>query len=338
VRRLTRKQLALAASTLIVLVGAVILVSAGLENDTTTEDGDMERPSGDAQPVPSEAPSFVPSGRSNIYAIEVDTGSLDQLTRNEAEQTASQPVWSAQGTIVFSEASSGDEPARLFLVNPDGSGRRRVPTHVSQLFQPTWAADGRKVAAVRLGAGIYVVDTRTGSARRLRATRDADDAPVWSPDGKSIVFQRQVTPTNWDLYRIGPTGSGLRRLTRDSRQQVNPAWSPDGSRLAFSEQQRNGNWAVSSMKVDGSNRKLLTDPRLSSQEPSWSPDGEKIAFVLQQSSRQSIAVIDAGGGRPQRISPRSLVAATHPSWSPDSKKVTFAARRAERPPPGAPSG
>jgi TolB protein len=324
------KNVALASAALISLAGVVAIVSSG------SEERDSMRPS-DKSPAlahPPEHPSFVPSGSTNIYAIDVGTRALEQLTGNNDEQLASEPVWSARGGIIFSEASSPEVPAKLLLVNPDGSGRRNVPARASGLYQPSWAPDGRKIAATRFGSGIHVLDVRTGSVRRLKKTSEVDDAPVWSPDGKTIVFQRRVTGTNWELYRIEATGRGLRRLTRDPLQQINPAWSPDGSRLAFAEQQRNGNWAISSMEIDGSDRRLLTDPRRSYQDPAWSPDGKKIALVLQGGSRDSIAVIDADGGRPVRITPRSLVAPTNPSWSPNSKKVVFAAHRAERPPPG----
>jgi len=323
------RHLVSASSALIIVVGVVIFLGSG-SKETGSDPSDSKPPVAARQ---SDHPSFVRSGSSNIYVIDVAKRSLKQLTRNDDAQLASEPAWSASGPILFSEEYP-EEEGRLFLVDPDGSRRRRVPTRVSDLFQPSWAPDGRKIVAMRLGSGIYVINTRTRSARRFNETSETDTAPAWSPDGKTIVFQRQVTATNLELYRMDATGHGRRRLTRDPLQQINPTWSPDGSRLAFAEQQRNGNWALSSMKVDGSNRRLLTDPRLSSQNPAWSPDGEKIAFVLQERSRDSIAVIDADGGRPVRITPRSLVGAGTPSWSPDSRKIAFAAHRAERPPPG----
>jgi Tol biopolymer transport system component len=325
------KNVGIAAAALIVLVGVVTIVSS-----RSGETGG-KRPSNSKSPAPPHSgghPSFVPSGSTNIYAIDVATRALEQLTRNEEEQFASQPVWSARAGIAFTEAPSPEQPTELLLMNPDGSGRRTVPTRVRGLFHPSWAPDGRKLAASRFGSGIHVVDVRTGSVRRLKRTSEVDDGPVWSPDGKTIVFQRRVTGTNWELYRIDPTGRGLRRLTRDPLQQLNPAWSPDGSRLAFAEQQKTGNWAISSMKIDGSDRKLLTDPRLSRQDPSWSPDGKRIALILQEGSGDSIAVIDADGGSPARLTPRSIVAPANPFWSPDSKRIVFAAHKAERPPPG----
>ncbi len=222
-------------------------------------------------------------------------------------------------------------------MNADGSAKREVPTQATHLFHPTWSPDAREIAVVRLSKGIYLIDPRTGAERRLRNTGEFDNAPVWSPDGKAIVFERQMKATNWDLFRISPTGKGLQRLTRDPLQQINASWSPDGSSLVFTEQQRTGNWALIRMKLDGSERKRLTDPSISTQEPSWSPDGKTIVCVLQEGDRSSIAIIDAAGGKPVRITPRSLIP-SNPVWSPDGKRIAFAAQSVVRPTPTAPPG
>jgi Tol biopolymer transport system component len=324
------KWLALAASALVVAAVAVAIAVSG-DNEGGKKDSPNSATDGEAS-APSQ-PSFVVSGSSNIYVVDVATRSVDQLTRNVEAEDAREPTWSAKGGIAFSEASSTDELAKLFVIAPDGSGRKRVPTRAGHLFQPSWAPDGRRIAVTKLGTGLYVVTFPSGELRRLRKTRASDDAPAWSPDGKTIAFHRQISAENWDLYGLDPTGTGLRRLTRDSLQQTNPTWAPDGSRLAFAEQQRNGNWAIFSMKLDGSDRRRLTDPNLSCQEPAWSPDGKRIAFVLQEGERTSIAVVDIAGRKPVRLTPRSLVTPANPIWSPDGKQVAFASRRAARPPP-----
>ena len=318
-------KLLIPSALVLILVAATVVVSSGSEERNES-----------AQPAapPPEVP-FEKSGYSNIYVLDVASRSLDRLT-NYKDKYARDPSWSAAGGIAFSEAPPSDF-ARLALVSPDGSARREVPTRATHLFHPTWSPDAKRVAVVRLAKGIYVVNLRTGSERRLQETGENDSGPTWSPDGKAIVFERHVRNTNWDLYRVSPAGGGLKRLTRDSLQQLNAAWSPDGSSLVFTEQQKTGNWALISMKLDGSDRKRLTDPSLSSQEPSWSPDGKKLAFVLQEGDRSSIGVIDAAGGGSVRITPRSLVP-SHPVWSPDGKRIAFAAQTVVRPPPTAPPG
>ena len=322
------KYTAIAAIVLTVLVGTVAIATSGDDEPDRTET-DTTQPAPPASDAPEE-PTFVASASSNVYAIDVATRRIEQVTANDEEQIATAPAWSSTDRIAFSEAPSGDELASLYLVEPDGTGRRRVPTRIRHLYAPTWSPDGGSIAFVRLGFGLFVVDVRTNAVRRLEATRSSDDAPAWSPDGSAIVFQRQMpTPTNLELYTVDPEGGTLRRLTRDPGQQITPSWSPDGSRLAFAEQKPDGHWAIVTMRLDGTDRRSLTE----GQDPAWSPDGRRIAFVLQGRARDTIAMIDADGGKPVRLIPRNLVEAESPSWSPDGKRITFAARRTSRPPP-----
>jgi Tol biopolymer transport system component len=305
----TRLALALAAA---VFIGIAVFVSVGGSDDSKA-------------PAPEQPPAsptaVAPSKYSNIYAVDVKTRTVRELTRNRDEEIASQPSWSRKGRIAFGQAPEDEAFARLIIMRPDGKGKREVPTRITHLFQPSWSPDGRRVVLSKLGSGIYLVDPRNGASRRL--TRgEADEGPAWSPKGDMIVFQRQVSPTNWDLYSVSPAGGRPRPLTRDPLQQINATWSPDGRRLVFAEQERNGNWVVVSMKTDGADRRKLTSERKSSQEPSWSPDGRKIAFVIQEGVYSTIGVMSASGGRVTRVTNRSLVASA-PSWSPDSKKITF---------------
>jgi Tol biopolymer transport system component len=329
------KLLASAGVVLLVIIGIFTLTGRGSEETDDKQLDLREPPASVEQP---EAPPFVLARGSNIYVIDVGTRSVKRITSHD-DETASDPSWSATGGIVFSKSSAGTRP-RLVVVKPGGSKGRRVPRRISHLMQPTWAPDGRRIAAVWLGLGIHIADLRTRSVRRLTATGPGSAAPAWSQDGRTIAFQAPATGTQkLELHQVSATNGVQRRLTRDDLQQTDPAWAPDGSRLVFAEQQPNGNWILVSMKPDGSGREELTDERYSSQEPSWSPDGEKIAFSLQSGGRGSLATIDATGGTADRISPRSLVATTHPVWSPDSKKIAFVGRRGQRPPPSpAPGG
>jgi Tol biopolymer transport system component len=59
--------------------------------------------------------------------------------------------------------------------------------------------------------------------------------PVWSPDGREIVFTREIntktkTPYRYkadtDLYVINADGSGLHPLVRGKALTSDPAWQP----------------------------------------------------------------------------------------------------------------
>ena len=225
--------------------------------------GSDENGSSQPKPAASEEPTSR-SEYSNIYVLDVGTRKVDQLTANDDEQFADFPSWSESGRLVFSEAECEGCPARLFASDAKGTERTRISSDVTNTFHPSWSPDERRIAVAKPGAGIYVIDVRNGSEKRL-SSGESDEAPDWSPDGKQILFQRQVTATNWDIYMVSPNGGRLHRLTRDPGQQLHPSWSADGRKIAFAEQNRNGNWVIYSMNADGSGRQA--DHRRGSVEP-----------------------------------------------------------------------
>jgi len=65
-------------------------------------------------------------------------------------------------------------------------------------------------------------------------------------------------------------GGNVRRLTDDSRRDMDPAWSPDGTQIAF-ESNRDDASDIYIMDADGGNVRQLTDDPGRDDDPAWSP-------------------------------------------------------------------
>jgi len=256
-----------------------------------------------------------------LFVIDVESRAVTQPTHHE---DAKEPAWSPDGQIAFTSMRCDECPSTLSEIDPDGATQVQIDAPVQHLFQPSWAPDGRRVAVVGLGRGIYVIDSELQTAKRL-TSGTSDEAPAWSPAGDLIAFHKQVRDTNYDLFAVDPATGKKRRLTNDSAQQTNPTWSPDGSHLAFAQQQANGKWAIFTMRSDGSAKRRITAAGTSAQEPSWSPDGKRIAVILQGLDTATLATVDAGGGgAPERLTDDSLFP-SKPTWSPDGRSIAFSA-------------
>jgi Tol biopolymer transport system component len=120
---------------------------------------------------------------------------------------------------------------------------RRV--HVSGYFStngrqsedpPSWTPDSRSLA-VPVRNDVYLVRA-DGRARKAvthyGSTFELLTTPSLSPDGRRVVYvaERYVAQDD-DLYSIGPDGSALRSITRNSLGEDQPVWSPDRTRIAF---------------------------------------------------------------------------------------------------------
>ena len=194
---------------------------------------------------------------------------------------------------------------------------------------------GRTRIAFGLESGgassIYTVRPSGSGLRRLtvpptRQQLGGDSGPVWSPAGRRIVFERNLTYWGSDRFRLAavPAAGGLSRQLTKGPFDAMPTFSPSGRRIAFVR----GGGTASLYTIDRFGRhaaRLLSDGLDVS--PAWSPDGKTIAFSRLADASLSIDqttlyLSDANGShvRPLGAAP---VTGVSPSWSPDGRKIAF---------------
>ncbi len=128
------------------------------------------------------------------------------------------------------EAKPATEEGGLFAVR-DG--------HLNQLTtdptdsQPAFSPDGTSIAFVRDG-DIFSVRADGSGQRQLTNGADLDSAPLVSPNGKVVVFERRsAAGAPADLYTVGVFGGGQRALTSTPDDEHQAAFSADGRSIVF---------------------------------------------------------------------------------------------------------
>ncbi|MBI2214336.1 MAG: protein kinase [Acidobacteria bacterium] len=145
---------------------------------------------------------------------------------------------SDEGTLVYTSVAPDQ---RVPLAWFDRSGRK-----ISSLGGPElWAEaelspDGKHLAAVledpAVGTlDIWIYDLERGSRSKFAFSPVSEYSPRWSPDGRTIVFARDLERNNWsDLYLKPAFGGGEEQLLLASEATKFPTgWSPDGKYIAF---------------------------------------------------------------------------------------------------------
>ncbi len=149
--------------------------------------------------------------------------------------------------LVAAQAVSGaDAPARwiVFSAHPDDARA----TQPQQLFR---------------------VPSTGGTPEQITSGRLIATEPSFSPDGKTIAFQRLGS----GLFRMNVDGSGLKRLTSHGRDAY-PVFSHDGKKIAFIRL-KGTDWRLHVMSATGSNERLLPQA-LPAGRPTWTRDGKSI--------------------------------------------------------------
>jgi TolB protein len=200
------------------------------------------------------------------------------------------------------------------------------------------ARPSRIVFGIERGSlsSIYTVRPDGSGLRRLtvpptRQDLGGDSGPVWSPDGRRIVFERNLPYWGTDRFRlvsVAAAGGPAHALTSGPYDAM-PTVSPDGRRIAFVRLMRSvPETTVSLYTVDTRGRHatpLVSDGVDLS--PTWSPDGETIAFSRLADSSLPIeeaelylADVDRSNVRPVGV---VAVKGVSPAWSPDGRRLAF---------------
>ena len=169
-------------------------------------------------------------------------------------------------------------------------------------------------------SAIYMMDSDGANLVRLTDPTADDATPLWSPDGRHIVFTSERDGKS-EIYIMNPDGSGLKRLTDTTSANAAASWSPDGTKIAFSSD-RDGNTEIYVMNTDGSGATRLTDDPGLDMEAAWSPDGQKIAFTSDRDGLKKVYIMNADGSDPVLATPWAMDAGG-PAWSPDGAKLAF---------------
>src|SRR4051812_5223270 len=130
----------------------------------------------------------------HIWVMDSDGSNAKQLTHNPRFSDFD-PEWSPDGARIAFDSQRGARFSSLWVMNADGSSARAISPPNVQVGWPTWAPDGKHIAA----------------------------------------FTNLEGPAPSALVVLRPDGRDFRRLTGPPKGVVDifPSWSPAGDRIAF---------------------------------------------------------------------------------------------------------
>jgi Tol biopolymer transport system component len=247
-------------------------------------------------------------------------------------------AWLPDGrSLVTVDRNSPAEQGGLFLLADTGEKHQLTapPPGVGNDDAPALSPDGRWLAFSR-GAyisNLYLLElgddhTAKGEPNQITFGNHAANSPVWTPDGRSILFTSGPS-TNASLWRIavseGRPGTP-ERLSFAGEDVHDLAISPRGHHLIFSRDVGRG-YDILKVQATGHGRPVRPVNLISStktdEDPQYSPDCRRIAFKSTRSGRFEIWVCDSDGSNPTQLTSTVGPGSWLPHWSPDGGSILF---------------
>jgi Tol biopolymer transport system component/predicted Ser/Thr protein kinase len=192
---------------------------------------------------------------------------------------------------------------------------------------PTLSPDGRKVAVslieqLAIPPDVWIYDAALRTGTRLTRGRLAELMPVFSPDGRRVVFiSNQKGP--FDLHEISTAAGGEEKTLLESENWKWPTdFSPDGRFLLFREFNRETLGDLRVLPLSGEPRpRDFVATRYNEESGDFSPDGRWVAYASDESGRMEIYVSSfAEAGRRYRVSSGG---GGYPRWSHDGGELFY---------------
>jgi TolB protein len=273
-------------------------------------------------------PVWSPSGRriaaathSEIQVVNAD-GSGDRIVRDVGPaRLKAGPVWSQDGQTLLYASVRDRADNDLFVVNADGSQRRRLTSNNLEDVLPAWSPAHTRIAFAR-GTGrddtsIWIMNASGTKQHRL----GLGTHPSWSPSGSRLAFERQGA-----VFTMTDRGQSIRRIVEGER----PVWAPGGTRIAFLRDttllEANAETGAVRPLADLGCENVGEGGYTGLSSPEWSRDARRlvVAKVCDYGRRYALSavLVDAAGGGTRQVpiapAPHSRIA-----WSPDGARIAY---------------
>mgnify|MGYP000955008902 CR=1 FL=1 len=260
----------------------------------------------------------------NLWLLpNTDTSRAKQLTFGAGrDEDIGGISWTPDGKIVYVSQASGQ--GQLWLVQPDGAGKKQLTFYGGDKFWPAVTADGQYIVHTVVDKGvpsIWRVNLDGTNPKQLANVKLAN-YPDCSPDNKWVVFSSSTD----GLWKVPIEGGTPVQLSKN-RMVRRPAISPDGKLIACRyKEQPDAAEQLALFSIDGGEPIMVfaVPPTIDAYtRVLWMPNGKGLAYVNKQGSLSNLWVQPLDGSMPKQLTNFTSDQVLKFAWSRDGKHLAI---------------
>jgi TolB protein len=242
--------------------------------------------------------------------------------------------WTPDGKIVYASTASGN--LDLWIMQPDGSGKKQLTFDAQANRLPSVSPDGRYIVFVsdRTGTDNIWRMNMDGSNPKQLTRVDGDSSPYCSPDGRWVVYKSWPSgkESKESVWKVPIDGGNPVQVT--NTQTPLPSVSPDGKLIAspyWDEQSNPQQWRIAIISFsDGQIVKTLDVPSTAVGSTGrtillrWTADGQALTYIDNRGGFSNIWSQPLDGGPSKQLTDFKADRIFWFDWSRDGKQLACA--------------
>jgi hypothetical protein len=244
---------------------------------------------------------------------------VDRLFDNRRSQYSAAP-----NTLAYFEASAQVELQQLVEFDRAGSVVRKIGDPAAW-GAPSMSPDGRRMALERGGVtdadrDVVVVDVATGLSTPLTRGAGYHIEPLWSRDGRSIVYVRGSNNAFQLTHLVLATGE--ESVLLNTRDMVQPdEWTSDGKTLIVERTAAEPRQNLLRLSIADGRFAPVSVPFRYVSQAQLSPDERWLAYTVIEPTQDSDVFIQPfAGGEAVRV---STAGGSSPRWSQSGRELFY---------------
>jgi Tol biopolymer transport system component len=217
-------------------------------------------------------------------------------------------------------------PYRIILRAKDGSERELAQFGEDRVRWPACDREGKRAVFTRLigrpGQGLqdatdlWLMSMDSGELRRLTNDGLQNDAPIFHPDGRSVIFSSHRSGT-YQIWELSLSGGAPAQLTLDDGPNLGVAVTPDGKQLVYNIDDTT--MQVLAYRTSGQGAPHKVTSKLEDiLSVDIDPDGKELVVTAQRDMARRVAILGADG-----TGDRTLARGDFPIFGNDGREVFY---------------